>query len=194
VVNCPALLLYSLLGLLAQTLALRAEQLLSLPEAQKLCFTNATRFDEVKVRLTRDDIKSIEAAAGAKVKNPEPRVWSAWQNAKPLGTVWFDQVIGKHELIDYVVAISTDGKVAQVEIVEYREHYGGQVRGRTWLDQFKGKAKQDSLKLGSDIHNISGATMSCRHVTEGVKRVLATFQQVRSRVPGAGGAGLSDQP
>jgi Na+-translocating ferredoxin:NAD+ oxidoreductase RnfG subunit len=194
VVNCPALLLYLLLGLLAQTVALRAEQLLSLPEAQKLCFTDATRFDEVKVRLTRDDIKSIEAAAGAKVKNPEPGVWSAWQNAKPLGTVWFDQVIGKHELIDYVVAISTDGKVAQVEIVEYREHYGGQVRGRAWLGQFKGKTPQGPFKLGSDIHNISGATMSCRHVTEGVKRVLATFQQVRSRVPGAGGAGLSDQP
>lgn len=193
-VNCPALLIYSLLGLLAQTLALRAEQLLSLPEAQKLCFTNATRFDELKIRLTRDDIKSIEAAAGAKVKNPEPRAWSAWRNAKPLGTVWFDQVIGKHELIDYVVAISVDGKVTQVEIVEYREHFGGQVRGRNWLHQFKGKTPQDSFKLGSDIHNISGATMSCRHVTEGVKRVLATFQQVRSRVPGYGGAGLSDKP
>ena len=187
-------LLPLLLGLLAQTLALRAEQLLSLPEAQKLCFTNATRFEELKIRLTRDDIKSIEAAAGAKVKNPEPRAWSARQNAKPLGTIWLDAVIGKHELIDYVVAISMDGKVTQVEIVEYREHYGGQVRGRAWLDQFKGKTKQDSLKLGADIHNISGATMSCRHVTEGVKRVLATFQQVRSRVPGDGAAGLPDKP
>jgi len=194
VVNCPALLLYSLLGLLGQTVALRAERFLSLPEAQKLCFTNATRFDEVKIRLTPDDIKSIESAAGVKVKNPEPAVWSAWQNTKPLGTVWFDQVIGKHELIDYLVALSTDGKVAQVEIVEYREHYGGQVRGRTWLGQFKGKTLREPFKLGSDIHNISGATMSCRHVTEGVKRVLATFQQVRSRIPGDGGARLPDKP
>jgi hypothetical protein len=32
-----------------------------------------------------------------------------------------------------------------------------------------------SLKVGSDIRNISGATLSSLHVTEGVKRILAAY-------------------
>jgi Na+-transporting NADH:ubiquinone oxidoreductase subunit NqrC len=30
--------------------------------------------------------------------------------------------------------------------------------------------------LNEGITNISGATLSCRHVTEGVRRVLATYE------------------
>jgi Na+-transporting NADH:ubiquinone oxidoreductase subunit NqrC len=30
------------------------------------------------------------------------------------------------------------------------------------------------LRLEHDIKNISGATLSCRHIADGVKRVLAT--------------------
>ena len=34
------------------------------------------------------------------------------------------------------------------------------------------------LKLDADIKNISGATISCRHVTDGVKRLLALHDLV----------------
>ena len=32
---------------------------------------------------------------------------------------------------------------------------------------------------GEDIANISGATLSCAHVTEGVKRIVAVVDQAR---------------
>ena len=115
---------------MTSSISSRAERFVSIAEAQKLCFTNATRFEEVNLHLTRDDIKAIESAAKVKVRNPAPKVWRAWEKTNLLGTVWFDQVIGKHELIDYVVAISPRGELSHVEIVEYREHYGGEVRRR----------------------------------------------------------------
>ena len=183
-----------LFGLAATSISLRAERFVSIAEAQKLCFTNATRFEAIDLRLTRDDIKAIESATRLKMKNPASKVWRAWENTRALGTVWFDQVTGKHELIDYVVAISLQGTVNHLEIVEYREHYGGEVRRRNWLDQFKGKGRDAPLKLGSDIYNISGATMSCQHVTEGVKRVVATFEHVRARIMDAAADGLPNKP
>jgi Na+-translocating ferredoxin:NAD+ oxidoreductase subunit G len=191
-VRGPSFLLV-LLGLVAAVFPLRAEQFVSLAEAQRLCFTNATRFEDVRLRLTSDEVKAIEAAARVKVKNPAPRVWRAWQNGNLVGTVWFDQVIGKHELIDYVVGISTEGVIGHIEIVEYREHYGGQVRRRDWLEQFKGKTKDAPLKFDRDIRNITGATMSCRHVTEGVERLRATFHRVRARALGDGANGVPNQ-
>ena len=38
-----------------------------------------------------------------------------------------------------------------------------------------GSKPGSQLDLGEEIKNISGATMSCRHITEGVNRVLATY-------------------
>jgi FMN-binding domain len=91
------------------------------------------------------------------------------------GAGWFivDQVVGKHELITYAVGLNADGTVRAIEILEYRESYGHEVRSQAWRQQFAGKSVADPVQLDQDIRNISGATLSCRHVTAGVKRLLA---------------------
>jgi Na+-translocating ferredoxin:NAD+ oxidoreductase RnfG subunit len=156
----------------------RAERYLSISQAQKLCFPQATRFEEKTFRYTAEQIRAIEKQSGVKVRARSARAWFAYEGDKLSGVMFVDYVIGKHEFIDYVVAISPDGKVQQVEILEYRESYGGEIRGNKWRAQFRGKTASSPLRLNGDIYNISGATMSCRHVTEGVKRLLATFEHV----------------
>ena len=97
---------------------------------------------------------------------------------------WFvvDQVLGKHELITYAVGLDTQGRVRGVEILDYRETHGGEIRDPQWRLQFAGKTARDPLQLERDIRNISGATLSCRHVTDGVKRILAMYESdLRSR-------------
>ena len=76
---------------------------------------------------------------------------------------------------EYAVSLDPGGRVHRVDILQYRESYGGEVRGASWLAQFVGKTSASPLAVGNDIRNISGATLSCHHVTEGVKRVLATY-------------------
>ena len=66
------------------------------------------------------------------------------------------------------------GAVLGVEIMDYRETYGYEVRDAKWRQQFTGKTAAAPLKLDADIKNISGATLSSRHITDGVKRLLAT--------------------
>ncbi len=91
---------------------------------------------------------------------------------------WFivDAVLGKHELITYAVGLGADGSVRGVEILEYLESYGYQIRDTAWRRQFAGKTARDPLKLDQDIRNISGATLSCRHVTDGIKRLLGFYE------------------
>ena len=91
---------------------------------------------------------------------------------------WFvvDEVLGKHELITYAVALDRQGRVRGVEILDYRESHGGEIRDPRWRAQFAGKAARDPLALDRDIRNISGATLSCRHVTDGVKRILKLYE------------------
>ena len=129
-----------------------AVQYLTVEAAQKLAFPSATRFVEQGGR-------AFKAQAGDKA----------------LGLFVVDHVIGKHLYIDYSVALDPGGRVRRVDILQYRESYGGEVREAGWLAQFVGKTAASPLKVGSDIRNISGATLSSLHVTEGVKRILATY-------------------
>jgi Na+-translocating ferredoxin:NAD+ oxidoreductase RnfG subunit len=125
---------------------------------------------QVKVALTAEQRKAIEKAAGVRVRQAE---LAAWKSAS--GT-WFlvDEVIGKHEFITYAVTIDREGAVLGLEVLDYRETYGGEVRDPAWRAQFKGKTKAAALELGGDIHNISGATLSSRNLTNGVRRLLVT--------------------
>ncbi|MBR1088775.1 FMN-binding protein [Bradyrhizobium manausense] len=130
-----------------------AVRYLSIEEAQKEAFPSATHFSEVQ--------------AG--------RVWKAEAGGKVVGFFVFDRVVGKHLFIDYAVSLTPAGAVHKVDILEYRESYGGEVRGASWLAQFVGKTSGSALKINGDIKNISGATLSSTHVTEGVKRILAAY-------------------
>ena len=109
------------------------------------------------------------AFPGASFSEVQPgRVWKASSG----GYLYYDHVVGKHLLIDYTVAIGADGKVRRVDILNYRESYGGEVHDQSWLAQFVGKGSQNEVRVNSDIRNISGATLSSTHLAEGVKKVL----------------------
>ena len=82
-----------------------------------------------------------------------------------------DHVIGKHLYIDYAVSIE-GGRVRRVDILTYRESYGGEVRSPSWLRNSSARPAPARSRSASDIRNISGATLSSMHVTEGVKRIL----------------------
>ena len=87
-----------------------------------------------------------------------------------------DRVIGKHEYITYAVGINANGTIKQIEIMTYNESYGYEVRNASWRAQFVGKSAGSTLQLNADIKNISGATLSCKHITDGVRRVLASVK------------------
>jgi Na+-translocating ferredoxin:NAD+ oxidoreductase RnfG subunit len=136
--------------------AAHATQYLSVEQAQRLLFPAAERFAPSVLKSGRDD---------------QP-VWRALRGDAYLGTFIVDEVIGKHELITYAVALDPHGVVRGVEILHYRESRGGEVRDPRWRAQFVGKRATDPLRLGEDIQNLSGATLSCRHITDGVRRLV----------------------
>jgi FMN-binding domain len=142
---------------------------LSVEQAQKLLFPEQ-ELTSLPVPLSNAQIAAIEKDSGVKVFAGSLRAWKA-----DTGYLFVDAVIGKHDLITYAVALTLDGKVRAVEIMEYREAYGGEVRNAHWRGQFIGKHHGDALRPARDIANISGATLSCEHVTEGIRRLLATY-------------------
>lgn len=146
---------------------------LTIEQAQSAMFPHQ-RLTPAFRQLRPDEITAIKKASGVAPQSKQLQAWRAQDGG------WFivDRVIGKHEFITYAVALTRDGAVRSVEILEYRETYGGEVRNANWRRQFIGKRFGSQLRLGEDIKNISGATLSSRHVTDGVRRLLATWQIV----------------
>src|SRR5215472_5238203 len=142
---------------------------LSLAQAQELMFPGQT-LTPAPLTLSAAEIAAVERETGTRYFAGALR---AWKGAD--GYFFADAVIGKHDLIRYAVALTLEGKVRQVEILEYREAYGGEVRNAAWRSQFVGRAHGDPVQLGRDIRNVSGATLSCQHVTDGIRRLLAVY-------------------
>lgn len=160
-------------ALVVAPLAVQATTYLTVPQAQTLMFPGQTLTPDF-LTLSAAQVHSIEGHADVQVLTPEVRVWRA------SGGGWFfaDQVYGKHELIAYAVALDATGAIRGVEILSYQESRGGEVRLTAWRDQFVGKRDGDGVRLNDGIRNVPGATISCRHVTEGVRRLLATWALV----------------
>ena len=144
---------------------------MTVEQAQAAIFPG-TQLTRVSVTLTREQASAIEKKTGVNVRKPEVQ---AWKSAD--GSYFFvDEAIGKHEFFTIALGLNANSSVKQIEILDYKESYGYEVRNESWRKQFNGKTSTASLKLGEDIKNISGATLSCRHVTDAVRRLLATYE------------------
>jgi len=118
-------------------------------------------------------------AAGVAPRSARWQVRVAQRDGATLGYVVVDDVIGKFELISYAVGIGSDGAIRQVEVLSYRESHGHEIRLPAWRRQFVGKDSSAPLRVGEDIANISGATLSCSHVTDGIRRIVAVIDLAR---------------
>lgn len=153
----------------------QAAQYLTIDQAQMLMFGNSAKFVRNDLKFSDDALSAIQKASGVKVERNKQPLWEVKEGDSLVGYFIVDEVYGKHEYITYAVALEPDGRVRQIEVLVYRESYGYEIRNSAWRAQFIGKKSSDPLTLNQDIKNISGATMSCRHVSEGVKRLLATY-------------------
>lgn len=150
-----------------------AKQYLTIEQAKQLLWPDKS-MEKVSIELTDQQADAIEEASDVRVRYKTMRVW------RVQGGGWFilDQIIGKHENIDMAFAYHADGSVKGMEILTYRETYGYEVAHPKWRMQFHGKTFHQHLKLDKQIKNISGATLSCRHITDGINRLNHTWNLV----------------
>lgn len=160
----------ALLAALAAPSAVHATVYMSAEQAQAVMFPGEVLRPDFR-QLNAMQIVAIRKASGETPLHGDLKAWRASSGG------WFivDEVVGKHEFITLALALDSSGAVKSVEILDYREAYGGQVRDSRWRAQFVGKRAGQSLQLGREVRNISGATLSSKHVTDGVRRLLATY-------------------
>jgi Na+-translocating ferredoxin:NAD+ oxidoreductase RnfG subunit len=153
-----------------------AADYLTIDVAQHEFFPNAQSFQPVLISLTPAQKAAVGTLAGPQPAHGNLRIWSAMQDGANVGYVFFDEVIGKSDYISYATAIDSNGTVKAIEILSYRESHGAEIRNAAWRAQFANKSDLAHLQFRVDIKNISGATLSSEHVTQGVRWLYALWQ------------------
>ena len=163
-----------------------AEVYLAEEEALKLMFPKSTRIKKELLRVPVDRKTVIEERIGRKFPENSFEVYIGETGAQIDGYALIQNTIGKHKPMTDMVGIDHAGRVMNVELLVFRESRGSEVRTKRFNVQYEGKTVLDPVRINKDIINISGATMSVRSMTAGIKRVLVLVDEFYLKPSGLG--------
>ncbi len=145
-------------------------------EAIKLLFKNSTETFREDHALTPEIRDRFKKELGYEPPKSNYPFYVGKTGDQIDGYALIDDQIGKVSPITFVTLIKPEGKVAQVEIMVYRESHGGEVTSKRFLNQFKNKTFNDEIRLHGNIVHVTGATLSSQALVVGVKRALTLWK------------------
>ena len=174
---------WRLLGatVLALMPAAQAFDLQSLEQGQEKLFPGR-RLAPADFKLSPDQYSHLKADFHVPAMRPAIKAWQVEGG----GWLYLDQVWGRDDIVTYLVAVSDAGKLLGIEMLVCADGYCDQYT-RQWRAQLIGRTAGD-WQPGDAVNIVSGATLSCTHVAEGVKKILAIHARYRpgSTAPSGG--------
>jgi len=163
-----------------------AEVFMNEEEAVKLMLPKSQRIRRELIRLTQEKKALIEERFGWKFPEDSFEVYIGETGDKVDGYALLHNTIGKHRHMTYMVGVDSEGHCSNVELLVFREAKGSEVGKKRFNSQYEGKTVSDPIRINKDIINISGATMSVRSISAGVKRVLVLVDEFYLKPRGLG--------
>ncbi len=155
-------------------------------EAAEVMFPDSETIRKETLTLTAEQKAFVEERIGWKFPESSFTVYIGETQGKVDGYAIVQNTIGKHRPITYMVGVDAEGEVMNFEVLVYREARGNEIATKRFNYQYQGKDVRDPIRINRDIINISGATMSVRSASAGVKRVLVLVDEYYLKPLGLG--------
>ena len=163
-----------------------AEVFMTEDEGVKTIFPRSERVRKDLIRLNPEKKSQIEERIGWKFPEEAFEVYVGETGARVDGYAVVQNTIGKHKPMTYMVGVDSQGSISDIELLVFREARGSEVRQKRFNSQYEGKTVLDPVRINKDIINISGATMSVRSMSAGIKRVLVLVDEFYLKPAGRG--------
>ncbi|MFO0700627.1 MAG: FMN-binding protein [Nitrospira sp.] len=163
-----------------------AEVYLNEEESLKIMFPKSERVRKETIKLSPERKSLIEERIGWKFPEESFEVYIGETESHIDGYALVQNTIGKHKPMTYMVGVDNKGLVSDVELLVFREARGSEVRQKRFNAQYEGKSVLDPVRINKDIINISGATMSVRSMSAGIKRALVLVDEFYLKPAGIG--------
>lgn len=125
--------------------------------------------------LTEKQVEEIQKLAKAKLESKIITYYVGSTADSVLGYAFFETSIVRTKPATFMVVVNPDGKVKYIEILAFYEP-ADYLPTNNWYNLFKEKQLNEDLWPKRGIHNITGATLSVRAITLGVRKILAIFE------------------
>ncbi len=95
---------------------------------------------------------------------------------KLLGYLVETQVVGRSGPFGIAVLLDEGHAVKRAIVISYPWPHGRDVSKRSFARQFEGKGPEDAIEIGTDIDAVTGATISCQAMAQGVRTAIKLLQ------------------
>ncbi|MBH0179160.1 MAG: FMN-binding protein [Nitrospira sp.] len=163
-----------------------AEAFMSEEEGVKIMLPKSERIRKDVIKLSPEKKAQIEERIGWKFPEQSFEVYIGETGTEVDGYALVQNTIGKHKPMTYMVGVDSKGHVSDIELLIFRESRGSEIRQKRFNAQYEGKTVLDPVRINKDIINISGATMSVRSMSAGIKRVLVLVDEFYLKPAGIG--------
>ena len=123
-------------------------------------------------KLTPEQFSRLKSEYKVPAMRPAFKAWRTEDG----NWLFLDQVFGLNDVVTYLVAIDQAGKVLGIEILTCAEGFCDNILTAEWRAQLA-KQVYGKWPIREAAPIISGATYSCIHIIEGVKKILAIHQR-----------------
>ena len=151
---------------------LRAEVFYTQKEALALAFPEADRIEKHTFVLSDAQHAQIEKLARSPLESRLVQIHTAWRGDELLGHAHIDVHTVRTKSEGLIIVLDAAGRVQSVRVLAFYEPLDYLPTER-WYERFAGRGGSDPLAVGRDVDAVSGATLTARATTEGVRRMLA---------------------
>ncbi len=169
------------------------EEFMTEEEALKVVMPKSQLVRKELIRLNPEKKELIEQRIGWKFPEDSFELYIGQTGDKIDGYAMIHHTIGKYKPMTYMVGVDAKGTCTDVELLVFRDAKGSEVRTKRFNSQYEGKTVSDPIRINKDIINISGATMSVRSMSAGVKRVLVLIDEFYLKPAGLGSDTVSSR-
>ncbi len=152
---------------LSQPAATLALEIQTLEEAQRRLYPGQT-LTPADFKLTTEQFTRLKSDYKVPALRPS---FKAWRTADG-SWLFLDQVYGLNDIVTYLVAINPAGKIHGIEVLTCAEGFCDSPFTPEWRAQLAQQVV-GKWSVAEAAPIVSGATYSCTHVIEGVKKMLA---------------------
>lgn len=156
---------------------LGAKILISPAESLKNSFGVDTQVVKKNILLNKKQAKKVSKNARVKLDSKIFRVYKALKNNKIIayGILFSKRVRSKNATVLYI--IDRDSTLKSIEIIAFNEPME-YLPSKKWNSQFENMQTQNKPRIGKEIATITGATLSARTITDGVRLAFAFYDEI----------------
>jgi len=151
--------------------------IVTLIAAAALALTNHYTSPQIETQKELAIKESLNKVIRAESFKENEQYYDAYdKDEKQIGRVLKIEAPGYSSFINALVGIDLENKITGIDIISQQETpgLGANIEKESFLKQFIGKTKED-LKIkkeGGEIDAVTGATISSRAITEGVRKIM----------------------